>query len=253
MLRLSHTSLDMFNTCGWKYKLKYIDHVKPYIPIRWALVTGVAFHNLVNKMYMECRFDYTFLRSMWNAEFMDALEKESSGFSSTEGWETHLGYGYGLIKKFYEFAKENNYLVKPIFTEWGFEIEYNGVKIVGKVDIAFEREDCVELLDFKSGWGNPTQEQVDNNLQLTTYSWAVRQHFNFTKPLKVGLFLPRFGVVKLSDRDEAQQLAMLGQFTRFKEAVDNEAYSPIYPNDKCNTCELNEHCTFFKNKSQVAS
>jgi hypothetical protein len=231
--------------CGWKYFLRYIKHIKPYIPVRYPLVTGVAFHELVSDMYKACDFGLDFLIKNWKSNFVKHLEKEAGGFSSTKGYEKHLNYGYGLIKKFHKFAKVEGYLIPPIQSEWPYEFKFGNAKLVGKVDLIIQRKgvEFVEILDFKTGYSVASQESVDTSRQLTVYDWAVKKEFKF-KSTQVGLFYPRHDKILLSERTPDDYKSMLIGFNDLYKSVIKKEFAPNVLN--CCHCEFKEYCDFYK-------
>lgn len=252
ILRLSYSAWDTYQTCGYKYYLKFIKHIKPPVPIRYPLVTGLAFHELVNAMYKERKFDRSFLTKNWKVYFLNELEKEGSMFSSTEDSEKYLKYGYGLISKFYKFAEKEGYLVEPIETEWAFKIPNNGTEIVGKVDLIIERKnaDFKEVLDFKTGWKLPSVDYVDISHQLTIYDWAVKLLLGLTN-LKVSLFYPRQATVLYGSRTEDQHKEMLKGLNEFASKVQAQIFDPNFTH--CLKCEFKDYCDRYKNKDSTLS
>jgi len=243
-LRVSHSALDTFNQCNYKYFLKYIERIKPYIPIRYPLVTGVAFHELVNLMYQECDFTRKFLTRNWKPIFEKCLEEEGSAWASTTGSDKYLAYGYVLINQFFKFAEERGYLIKPIQSEWGFTINLEDAVIVGKTDLIIQRspELPIEILDFKTSWKVPTQEQVDANKQLTLYDWAVKKELGLENTV-VGLFLPRKKAILLSSRGPEDHIKLLEELVSFDSSIKGAEFPPNL--EHCSTCELKNYCKFY--------
>ena len=249
MLKLSHSSKVVYEFCPQSYYLSRKLYLKPFIPMRWPLVIGVAFHELMNDMYTTCDFSYEFLRRGWKKHFMDAMEKEASAFASTEGYEEHLQAGYILIATFYKFAKENGYLVRPMATEWVFEIEYKGFKIKGIIDLILQKDDGqVHILDFKTGWATISADKLAVHPQLTLYHWGVKQGMGITAD-RVGLFFPRKRSVLLSTRTESDHIQLLDEYVKVAESITKEDFHPEY--GQCAHCEMSKLCPFFK-QSQAA-
>lgn len=247
MIKLSHSSVVVYQFCPYAYYLSRKLFLKPFIPMRWALVTGVAFHNLINKMYDTEDFSYQFLRRGWKPCFMDAMEKEASAFQSTAGWEEQLQAGYVLIATFYKFAKENGYLVKPLATEWVFEVAYKGFKIKGIIDLIIKTPDGkVHILDFKTGWGKISDDKLAVHPQLTLYHWGVLQGMGI-KADKVGLFFPRQKAVRLSTRCEDDHIQLLDEYTKVAESITKEDFHP--ETGQCAQCEYSGLCPHFVKKS----
>lgn len=244
-LRLSHSARETFDQCNFKYYLKYIEHIKPFIPIRYPLVTGVAFHELVNEMYQSCDFTREFLIHRWKPLFTKCLEEEGSAWASTEGSGKYLSYGYILINQFFKFAKEQGYLVKPIQSEWAFSFDLNGTELVGKTDLIIRRspELPIEVLDFKTAWKVPSQEQVDANKQLTLYDWAVKREFGYDDVI-VGLFLPRKPVILISKRTPADHEKLLAEMSSFDQTRKSGVFEPNLKH--CPDCEFKKYCKFYQ-------
>ena len=244
MLKLSHSSVTVYKTCPQAYYLSRVQHLKPFIPMRWPLVTGVAFHNLVNKMYSSGDFSFQYLRRNWKPCFMEALEIEASSFANTEGWEKKLQEGYILVAQFYKFAKEEGYLVKPLATEWVFEVAYNGFKIKGIIDLILKKDDgAVHILDFKTGWAKVSDDQLAVHPQLTLYHWGVLQGMGINAE-RVGLFFPRQRSIRLSTRCEADHIQLLDEYTKIADSITKEDFHP--ETGHCAHCEMSKLCPYFK-------
>jgi CRISPR/Cas system-associated exonuclease Cas4 (RecB family) len=244
MIKLSHSSFCTYEECPQKFLLKHVLYLKPFIPMRWPLVIGVAFHNLVNQMYTACDFSYQFLRRGWKKCFMDAMEKEASAFQSTEGWGEHRQAGSILIATFYKFAKENGYLVRPMATEWTFEIEYQGFKIKGIIDLILQKDNGqVHILDFKTGWAAVSADKLAVYPQLTLYHWGVKQVMGITAD-RVGLFFPRKRSVLLSTRTESDHIQLLDEYVKIASSITKEDFHPEYGH--CARCEMSKLCPHFK-------
>lgn len=249
-LKLSHSALECFNQCNYKYYLKYVLRIKPYQPIRYPLVTGVAFHELVNEMYQECNFTRDFLVRRWKPLFNRCVEEEGSTWGDTSESKKYLDYGYILINQFFKFANENGYLIKPIHSEWAFSFNIGEMVIVGKTDIIIQRGPNmpVEVLDFKTAWKLPTQAQVDANKQLTLYDWAVKRELGY-KDVIVGLFLPRKKTILISKRTEEDHAILMKELEAFDGKIKSQTFEPNL--DHCTFCEFPKHCKFYKVKEST--
>jgi len=248
-LKLSFSSWELYHECGYKYYLKYIKWITPRVPIRYHFVTGNAFHDLVDNMYTVCSFvnssyAISYLKRNWKKFFNYHLQKEGCTFSDTTGWEKQLGYGYGMVNKFCKWAKDNHYFVKPLCSEWKFCIPYKNFLIPGKTDVLFEREHCVEIIDFKTGRKMPSQQDVDESKQLTLYDWAVRLEKKIKKPTRVGLMFPRKGIAIHSTRTSEDHKDMLGELEKLHTNVSLSRFPPN--TNSCYRCEYQDTCKYAK-------
>jgi CRISPR/Cas system-associated exonuclease Cas4 (RecB family) len=245
--KLSFSSLDTYSQCPYKFVLKHQKYLKPYIPIRYNLVTGVAFHELINSMYHCTDFSRDYLVHNWKKFFNDALESEGSAFSDTQGSDKYLQYGYVLINQFYSFAEQNGYLVKPIESEWEFSIDYLDFRIVGKIDLIIKRDSLnpVEILDFKTGWQVPTVKEVEVNKQLTIYDWAVKTGLKLDNTT-VGLFFPRKAQIITTSRTESDHNTILAELADLHNNVLKRQFDPNFNN--CVNCEFQNYCEHYRLK-----
>jgi ATP-dependent helicase/DNAse subunit B len=242
-IKISHSALESYHQCPQKYYLKHVLYIKPFVPVRWSLVTGVAFHKLMDHMYQTCNFDLKFLIREWKKIFLDSLEEEGSAFSDTKGHEKYLAYGYGVVKKFHTFALDNGYLVKPIKSEWKFTEEVNGTIVTGVVDLVIQKKIGlpIEILDFKTGWKLPTKEDVDKNKQLTIYDWAVKKVLGISDTI-VGLLFPRKSCIISGVRTEADHQLVLDEFINLDKNIKESHFEPNYLH--CKDCEFKGNCKF---------
>ncbi len=244
---LSHTAIDMYDRCSWKYFLKYILKIQPVHDIRWPLVSGVAFHELAEAMYTAKDYSKTWLLRNWPKFFELAVEQEVQGWQTATDYDKQLGYGYGLVSNFYNLARAKNYLRDPIEAEWGFTIKLRTCIIRGKVDLIIPTKDkkYIDVLDWKTGWGIPAQNDVDSNLQLTIYDWAAKHELGL-KNVRSGLVFPRKNKVLYTFRDSSHHDAFVEKAEDTANKIRNDEYEPNF--DHCNWCELKHACKHYQEK-----
>jgi len=243
-LKISHTSLTTYQDCGYKYYLKYKKWIVPYIPIRWPLVSGIAFHDLVDHMYKIGNFSRKFLVRNWKDTYMWALDTESRTFHPIKGYEKQLSYGYGLVYQFHKFADAQGYLAPPMHSEWAFELPHKDITIRGKVDLIMPRKDTqTQIIDFKTSWKLPTEEAVRENKQLTLYDWAVETGLGLKDTIS-GLFFPRKNTIMLSERTKEHRDKLFSEIDTVAKNITNDVYEPRY--EHCERCEFKNYCKWYK-------
>lgn len=242
---LSHTKMDTYDRCPYRCYLKYIEHIEPVTDVRWPLVNGVALHELVEAMYNNGG-DYSkkWLLRNWPDFFDMAVEKEIADWNTTDKRDTQLGYGYGLVSKFYDLAKAKNYLRDPISAEWNFEIHVDTFCVRGKVDLIIDDQYFTDVLDFKTGFKVPDQKTVDTSEQLTIYDWAVSVKKDFDK-VRLGLVYPRQNTVLYSTRTSTDHDKFLTKAQDIANKIRNDVYPPTLGYDSCNYCELKHACKHY--------
>jgi putative RecB family exonuclease len=116
--------------------------------------------------------------------------------------------------------------------------------LVGKIDAIFTDDTIIEI---KTTGRSPVQQEVDQNLQITLYSWAYRMLFG--KPeraIKVVNLVktkdPKISVVE-TQRTERDHSWLLGTTFQVLRAIDQKLF---YPNPiggfGCFNCQYQQHC-----------
>ena len=247
--RLSHTALDTADRCEYMYYLKYVKYIKPFVPLSYPLVTGVAFHSLMEHMYNAKDFSKEFLIRNWKKHFMFSVESVGNMFSNTEGYEEQLNYGYGMIHKFYDFAKRENYLREPLDVEWNFCIPVKNDQgkdfdIIGKVDLLIPLEsNKLGVVDFKTSWKVPSQEDIDKNKQLTIYDWAVKHELKVSETVPI-MFYSRKSEIRKTVRTVADHEAIIQDFKNLVKLREKGEYT--YNLKSCGWCDFQKHCKYYK-------
>lgn len=247
-LRLSHTALDTMDKCQYMYYLKYVKRIKPFVPVSYPLVTGVAFHSLVEEMYNTKNFTKEFLVRNWKRHFMNALESASTTFASTKGYEKYLNYGYGIVHTFYAFAKRHGYLKPALETEWKFTIPVENDQgkdflITGKVDLLRKVGVGLEIVDWKTSWKVPTKAEIAKNKQLTIYDWAVKKVFKVSQTAP-SMFYARKSAIRRSNRTVDDHNKILQEFKNMVKIRDKGVYKPNLKS--CHWCDFQKHCKHYK-------
>ncbi len=244
---LSHTAIDTYDKCSWKHFLKYGLKIQPMHDIRWPLVAGVALHELAEAMYKHKDYSKKFLLKNWPSFFEMAVENEVSNWQEPKDKDKQLSYGYGLVSNFYTLAKAKDYLRDPIEAEWGFTINLATTVIRGKVDLIIKTKKYNDILDWKTGWGTPSKKDVDNNLQLTIYDWAVKTKLGL-KNTRTGLVYPRKNIVIYSKRTSIHHDKFVDKAEDIANKIRNGEFSPNF--NHCNWCELKHACKHYIQKEK---
>lgn len=240
--RLSYSSLDTATRCRYKFYLKHILKLVPFLPVNYPLITGIAFHALVEEMYKTLNFDRKWLLRNWARHFNYELERVNSNFASTKGSDKHLKYGFGLVSKFHKFASINGYLVKPFQAEWKFKIPRGKYDIVGKVDLLIQK-DKFEVLDFKTSWKVCSEDDLKKNKQLSIYDWAVKTKLGIINT-QVVLFYAKKDAILKTTRTEEDHASVLTELDKLSEQLDVGDFAPN--TDHCGKCEFAKCCKYYK-------
>lgn len=245
--KLSYSAMETYKQCPYKYFKKHIKFEKPKVPVRYPLVVGVAFHQLMEHMYQGGDYSKEYMMRHWKHTFEECLQKEGSAWADTSESKEHESTGYMLINCFYKFAKNNGYLIKPLSAEWHFDIQIDDMFVTGKTDLIIQRDPSqpIEIIDFKTGFAVSTQEQADKNEQLTMYDWAAKTLLGYSNTV-VGLLYPRKGKLVLSKRDTSHHEALKAKLWDLHNKIKAEAFDPNFKH--CESCEFARTCDQIKFK-----
>ncbi|MCX6762456.1 MAG: PD-(D/E)XK nuclease family protein [Candidatus Moranbacteria bacterium] len=184
-----------------------------------------------------------FFSKNWNAEvFADEFE-ERAAFSQ----------GVAMIQDNYK--KNDPAKINIIDLESRFQIEVGkeGEKhiVSGIIDRIDKTEDGYEIIDYKTTRKLPSQEKVDNDLQLSIYLAAFLKRYpketeNLEK-IKVSLYYLKHGV-KLSSQRSLEQVRQSEEF--MLDLIDQVGASKFEPtlSGLCDWCGYQNICPMWKHK-----
>ncbi len=242
-MRISYSSLDTYQTCPLKYKFQEIDRIKT--PKSKEMVFGTVLHSTLKFIHtpgilsptLEQALDY--FSKNWNSEvFSDELE-ERAAFSQ----------GVQMIQDYYK--KNDPAGINIVDLESRFQIEVGEHIVSGIIDRIDKTEDSYEIIDYKTTKKMPSQEKVDNDVQLSIYLHAFLARYpkemdNLDK-IKVSLYYLKHGV-KLSSTRTFEQLKQSEQlFLDTIKIIESGKFEPVM-SPLCNWCGYQNRCPMWKHK-----
>ncbi len=248
-MRISYSALDSYQNCSLKYKFQNVDKIKE--PKSKEAVFGTLIHGAL-KFYhspsllpptLEDTLDY-FSRN-WNSDvFADEME-DRAAFSQ----------GVSIIS---DYCKKNNpadFNIVDLESRFAIPIEDSSRGsqhvISGIVDRIDKTEDGYEIIDYKTTKKMPSQEKVDNDLQLSVYLNAFLTRYpkeaaNMDK-ITVSLYYLKHGV-KLSSTRTREQLEQANKL--FLEVISHIEAGEFSPNvtPLCDWCGYQKICPMWRHK-----
>ncbi|KKQ50995.1 MAG: RecB family exonuclease [Parcubacteria group bacterium GW2011_GWD2_38_11] len=248
-MRLSYSALDSFQNCSLKYKFQNIDKIKE--PKSKEAVFGTLIHSTMKFIHnpallapkMEDALD--FFSKNWNSDvFEDELE-ERSAFSM----------GVAMIQQYYKKNVISDYNIIDLESRFAIEItdpkNGTGHIISGIIDRIDKTEDGYEIIDYKTTKKMPSQDKVDNDLQLSVYLNAFLARYpkeaaNLDK-VTVSLYYLKHNV-KLSSTRSLEQLNTAKQL--FLDVIAEIEKGIFVPNvtPLCDWCGFQKICPMWKHK-----
>ena len=247
-IRISSSSLSLYESCPYAWKLQYKDKVVTPTRTNPFAAFGIAIHSVIQGWYQRQVFTRADLISCWK----DVFEKTFND-PDVEEVDTSLriylyNKGVPMLNVFFNRQRLDGLIVSAFGVETPFEIPwqspYGLVHITGRIDLYINGPEGVEIIDFKTGKNPQTQEQVDQDAQLTFYSMAYR-YFRRLDPVKY-LQLERWVTLHYlatdlrikSVRGKQHYESLLARITKMLQGVDENNFVACPSAENCKYCDL---------------
>lgn len=251
-MRISYSSFDTYKNCPLKYKFANVDKIRE--PKTAVQVFGSLMHKVLEYIYKppgmfasptleESLEFYTqhFDASMFKDEF-----EERGAFAQ----------GVEIIQKYY--AKNKPDEVTVVDLESRFAVELDDPKnpgtthiISGIIDRIDKTPEGYEIIDYKTARKMPSQQTVNENVQLSVYTRALLKRYpqekNNLKNITVSLYFLRHGT-KLSSHRTEEELAEINEaFLDVIHAIEAKKFDPqVSP--LCDYCGYQKLCPMWRHK-----
>ncbi len=247
-MRISYSGLEAYKNCPLKYRFQYVDRLKE--PKSKEQVFGTIIHSVLRYIHTPApvtpSLDEALNRfsQLWNSDLYDDEVAERSAFSQ----------GVKIVSDYYAKNDPEEFVIVDLESRFALEIgdESTGRHIIaGTIDRIDSRPDGFEIIDYKTARKMPSQEKVDNDLQLSIYLRAFLDRYpketEHLDRITVSLYYLRHGV-KLSSTRTREQLADLDrQFLEVISHIDAGEFEPVLTG-LCDYCGFQRHCPFFGHK-----
>lgn len=247
-MRISYSTLSTYQTCPLKYKFREIDKIKE--PKSKEAVFGTLIHAVLRYVHtpsllapsVEQALDY--FAKGWNSEVYENEMEERAAFTQ----------GVTIIQNYLAHNKPADYNIVDLESRFAIEIgnEVSGKHVVsGIIDRIDKTEEGYEIIDYKTTRKMPSQDKVDNDIQLSIYLKAFLARYpkeieNLDK-ITVSLYYVKHGV-KLSSKRTKEQLETLEQtFLDVIKSIEEGKFDPIL-SPLCDWCGYQSICPLWKHK-----
>lgn len=247
-MRISYSSVGTYQTCPLKYKYQHVDRIPE--PKSKEAVFGTLVHAVLKYVHtpallspsLDQALDY--FSKGWNSEVYEDELEERSAFSQ----------GVTIIQNYLEHNKPNDFTIVDLESRFAIEIgtEETGKHIVsGIIDRIDKTADGYEIIDYKTTRKMPSQDKVDNDLQLSIYLKAFLARYpkeiERIDKITVSLYYLKHGV-KLSSTRTLEQLARVDEtFLDVIRSIEEAKFEPIL-SPLCDWCGYQKICPLWKHK-----
>ena len=236
---LSHSSMSMYLECPQKFKFRYIDKL-PEQP-KWFFSFGQSVHAALEFLY-----SIPALPPPTLAQLLEHYKKnwKKDGYKNAEQEREHLAEGEKILTDFYKLHIKDFRL--PLFAEYKFEFEVEGVPLLGFVD-RIDRLDNgnLSVIDYKTGKAIK-QERLHEDRQLTLYQMAVERLLGAKVERLTFYHLPSQKPLTVGPRAQQQLDALAETIVSVNEGIQAERFDPTPSEKVCQWCDFRPHCPVFK-------
>ena len=250
-MRISYSALGTYQSCPLKYKFQEIDHIKT--PKSKEAVFGTTVHETMKFIHTPGILSPTLEQAMehftniWNPAVFDSEMEARAAFSQ----------GIQILDNYYQKNNPKDFNIVDLESHFSIEIgnandsEPERHIISGIIDRIDKTPEGYEIIDYKTTKKMPSQEKVDNDLQLSVYLMAFLERYPKEKEniqnIKVSLYYLKHGV-KLSATRTLEQLENSKQlFLDTIKIIESSNFEPVV-SPLCDWCGYQKMCPMWKHK-----
>lgn len=249
MTLYSHSRISCFENCPYKYKLKYIDKIKPEIETSIEAFLGSMVHDTLERLYKDMRFQkintieeiLAYYNEIWTKNWVPNIIIVRKDYTQ----ENFRAMGEVFIRDYYN--KHHPFdQTKTIGLEKRIviDLENNGkYKLQGYIDrLSCKNAGEYEIHDYKTNSSLPQIEYLKKDRQLALYAMAVKKIYPDAENIKlIWHFLSFNKDIVLEKTDE--ELEQLKHDTKKAiDAIESASSYPTVVTKLCDWCEFRSKC-----------
>ena len=246
----SNSSINSFESCPYRFKLMYIDKIKP---IRKSVETfmGNRVHEALEKLYRDkiyeklCSLEelLEFYNRRWEKEISNQVfvAKEYDINNYRKMGERYIVDYYNTYKPFDEgkiIALEKK-VIFPINEKYW---------VAGIIDRVMEVDEKYEIHDYKTSVHLPSKQEMENESQLAVYALALKYLYDVEDVELVWHFLAFNKEIRIKKNNyEETRKNLINRIEKIERAIRENDF-PAVESNLCDYCEYQEICPLFRNK-----
>ncbi|MBC7081764.1 MAG: PD-(D/E)XK nuclease family protein [Thermoplasmatales archaeon] len=246
----SNSSINSFEACPYRFKLMYIDKIKP---IRKSVETfmGNRVHEALEKLYRDKIYEKTcsleelleFYNNRWekemNPQIFVAKEYDISNYKKMG--ERYLIDYYNTYKPFDEgkiIALEKKVLFPINEKYW----------VAGVIDRVMEVDEKYEVHDYKTSVHLPTKQEIENDPQLAIYALSLKYMYDIEEIELVWHFLAFNKEIRIRKENyEDIRENLIYKIKKIEKAIKENDF-PAIESSLCDYCEYQQICPIFRHR-----
>jgi len=251
----SHSKLCTFENCKYKYKLHYVDGIKPEFKATIETFMGSRVHETLEKLYKDLKF-------MKDNSLEDLLKYLN------DRWEREWAENIIINKK--EYAKENyKKMAEKFITDYyNHHKPFNDITIIGletedklklsngssyhiRIDKFGCKDNVYYVCDYKTNSSMKDQDEADEDRQLAMYALWVNKKFKDAKKVVLKWHMLAFDKDVISERTPKELVQLEKETIDLIKEIEKCRDYPTNVTGLCNYCEYQTMCPAFKHKVET--
>ena len=250
MIKYSHSKLSTFEQCKLKYKLKYIDKIKPDFEKTIEAHLGICVHLVLEWLYKQIldekipKLDEIILKytEIWKQEFKKDFKITKFNLSSEEYFNKGVKFLIDYYLENQPFQDGTIELEKEIEIHLHTNYPY---KITGFIDrLSYNSQKRLyEIHDYKTAGTLPTKEKINKDRQLAIYGLAIREIYGKDKEIALIWHYLDHNKKIISSRTEQQYDYLKQEILRLIKEIESTKNFPTTKSILCDWCEFKSSCS----------
>lgn len=252
----SHSRVSTYENCPYKYKLQYIDKIKPEIQNTIEAFMGDMVHQTLEKLYKDKKFSkriakasvIKFYKELWEKEYTSDVKVVKEGLTA----DNYKKMGEKFLSDYYDSYKPFDQL-----TILGLETQDKMTLPDGNQwHVRIDRFACDDngnyyVCDYKTNSKMKDQEEADSDRQLAMYSFWVKDKFKDAKSVKLVWHMLAFNKEVVSERTSEQLEKLQKEVVALIKEIENAKEFPTNVTPLCDYCGFKSICPSFKHKLEI--
>ena len=246
--KFSHSKLQTFEQCKLKYKLKYIDKIKPEIEKTIEAHLGEVVHdtlewlykNILKKIKPSIDETITFFSESWQEKYTPDILIVKEELTDKDYFNKGVQFILDYYLKHQPFDDNTLELEKMISIKLGEEQH----ELIGFIDRLSHnpKTNEYEIHDYKTSSTLPSQEKIDTDRQLALYSIAIKEQFGKEKEVCLIWHYLNFDKRICSRRTEEQIEQLKKEILSIINQIKSEKQFLHNKSKLCDWCEYRPIC-----------